>query len=105
MSRFKISHALISWAVLVLSVISAVSDAHGAYQNVGYVSNNQNQDQNKLSGAMKQISNGVSTAAVWTVKAPYQVGKYLVTEIFRPFVPIRNKLVDWFGVEVESESP
>lgn len=66
----------------------------------GYQNPQGQQQEGKFTGAMKQIGRGTRTAAVWTVKGPYLAVKYVVTEIFRPFVPIRNKLIDIFGVEV-----
>ena len=101
MKRFKISFVLALWATFAFWAMSVTTYAYGAYQNIGYVTSAQQQHQNKFIAVTKQLSKATGTAAVWTVKAPYKVGKYFLTEMFRPFVPIRNKLIDMFGVEVE----
>ncbi len=94
MSRSKTFWAGIFYVAFALLGTPQAAGAAKGYQNP------EAQQQGKFTGAMKEMTDGVTTAGVWTVKAPYLVGKYVVTEIFRPFVPIRDKLIDMFGVEV-----
>jgi len=99
MRSFRIFLVFVPMFILVISQAPPVQGARG-YRNVGYIQQNQ-EPQNKFTGAMSAMADGAKTAGVWTVRGPYLVGKYVVTEIFRPFVPIRDKLIDTFGVRVE----
>ena len=80
--------------LIILFLLLMGTNAH-AYQNAA------GQNQNVFMEATRQTWRGAGKAITWTVKVPYLAGKYILTELCRPFVPIRNKLVDMFGVEVQ----
>lgn len=92
MKQFKV----IPVFMFCLAVVFLNPSAYGSRQNTA-----QPQHQNVFSKTVGNVSKGIGTGAVWTIKAPYKVGKYILTEMFRPFVPIRNKMIDMFGVEVQ----
>ena len=58
-----------------------------------------NQTGKAVSGSVK----GIGKIVTGTGEGIYKVLEYILTELVRPIRPITNKMVDWFGVEVDAD--